>query len=376
MNFDLYFKSRRGKMVNALKELVRLESPTGDRKSVNAASAYVVDELRKIGARVIRLPQREIGDLHVVEYPGRPNLDLSGRILILTHLDTVWPVGQIRTMPFYLTGDKIFGPGVLDMKAGLVVVLFALKTLHELNLSPRKQIVLFINSAEETGHKASHDEIVALAKRADLCLCLEPALPGGALKLERKGRLVIRFEVRGRAAHGGTPEKGVNAIEELLRQIQRLDRLRKNETTVNVGIIGGGAKPNIVAEQAWAVLDIRFWTNADKNRIKAYFRDLKPTRSGAHLKHAIESWTPPMEKSKASEELFQKARRIAAAHGQRLRGGRSGGGSDASVAANLGVPTLDGLGPDGDGIHAEHEHLLLSSLVDRTILLTRLLLEL
>jgi glutamate carboxypeptidase len=376
MNFDLYYKSRQGKMVNVLKEIVRLESPTGDRKAVNAASAYVVDELRRIGARLVRLPQKEIGDLHIVEYPGKRNPDLHDQILVLTHADTVWPVGQIQTMPFYLTGNTIFGPGVLDMKAGLVMILFALKTIHELNLTPAKKIVLFINSAEETGHKASHDEIAKLAKRSDLCLCLEPALPGGALKLERKGRMVIRLDARGKAAHGGTPEKGVNAIEELVRQIQRLDRLKKNETTVNVGVMGGGAKANIVAEQAWVILDIRFWTNDDKDRIKAYFRELKPTKSGAHIRHTIESLTPPMEKTKASEELFQEARRVAKTLGQRLRGGKSGGGSDASIAANLGVPTLDGLGPDGDGIHAGDEHLFLTSLVDRTALLTRLLLEL
>jgi glutamate carboxypeptidase len=376
MNFEMYYKSRQGKMVNVLKELVRLESPTGDRKAVNTASATVVDELRKIGARVVRLPQKDIGDLHIVEYPGRPHPDLSDQILILTHIDTVWPVGKIQTMPFYLAGDKIFGPGVLDMKAGLVMVLFALKTLYELNLRPAKKIVLFINSAEEIGHKESHDEIVKLARRSDLCLCFEPALPGGALKLERKGRMVVRLEAQGKAAHGGTPEKGVNAIEELLRQIQRLDRLKKYETTVNVGVMGGGSKANIVAEHAWVILDIRFWTNDDKERIKSYFRDLKPIRSGARLKHSVESLTPPMEKTKASEELFQEARRIAKTLGQRLRGGKSGGGSDASIAANLGVPTLDGLGPDGDGIHAEHEHLLLSSFVERTALLTRLLIEL
>jgi glutamate carboxypeptidase len=188
--------------------------------------------------------------------------------------------------------------------------------------------------------------------------------------------MVIRLEAQGRAAHAGTPEKGVNAIEELLRQVQRLDRLRKGETTVNVGVMGGGAKANIVAERAWAELDIRFWTNAEKERVKAYFAGLKPTRNGVRLKHAVESLTPPMEKTAASEELFKRARRIAGTLGMRLRGGKSGGGSDASIAANLGVPTLDGLGPDGDGIHAEHEHLLLSSFVERTALLTRLLLEL
>jgi glutamate carboxypeptidase len=212
-----------------------------------------------------------------------------------------------------------------------------------------------------------------LAKRASLVLCLEPALPGGGLKLERKGRLVIRLSVRGRAAHGGTPEKGVNAIEELAAQMTRLKKLRTGETTVNMGLIGGGDKANVVAESAWAVLDIRFWKALDRERILRTFKEMKPVLRGAHLKFSVESSTPPMEKTKASARLFEQAREQAASIGQSLKGGKTGGGSDASIAAGLGIPTLDGLGPDGDGIHAEHEHILLTSLVERTALLTKLL---
>jgi glutamate carboxypeptidase len=204
-------------------------------------------------------------------------------------------------------------------------------------------------------------------------LCLEPALPGGALKLERKGRLVVRLDVKGRAAHGGTPEKGVSAIEELAAQIARFKRLRTRETTVNVGLIGGGEKANVVAEAAWALLDVRFWKAADRDRVLRMLREAVPVLPAARLRVTVEGFTPPLERTKASDRLFVRAQEIAQGLGLSLKGGKTGGGSDASIAAGLGVPTLDGLGPEGDGLHAEHEHLLLPSLVERTALLTELL---
>lgn len=376
MDFRLYFRSRQGEMVHLLKQLTALESPTGDKKAVDACAAFAARELKRAGCRVTALPQKDIGDLVVAEYfPGRLK-DADDEILVLTHIDTVWPVGKIAKMPFYITGDKLFGPGVLDMKSGLVMVLFALATVRSLNLKPQKRITVFINTAEETGHAASHEAIRKLARKASLVLCLEPALPGGALKLERKGRLVVRMDVRGRAAHGGSPQKGVSAIEELVSQLQRVKKLRAGETTVNIGLVGGGEKANIVPEAAWAVLDIRFWRSADRDRILRFLKEAKPGLRGAHLKVSVQSTTPPMEKTKASARLFEQASGIARTLGMSLKGGKTGGGSDASVAAGLGIPTLDGLGPDGDGLHADHEHLLLSSLVERTALLTRLLTEL
>jgi glutamate carboxypeptidase len=279
-------------------------------------------------------------------------------------------------MPFYVQGNRLYGPGALDMKAGVAMILAALRSINGLNVKPRKRITVFANSAEETGSAAAHDLIRKLARRASLVLCLEPALPGGALKLERKGRLVVRMDVRGRSAHGGNPEKGVSAIEELVTQISRLRRLRTGETTVNVGLVGGGDKANIVAESAWAVLDARFWKTKDRDRILKVLRESVPTLRGARLKVTVESATPPMEKTKASEKLFVRAHEIAAGMGLALKGGKTGGGSDASIAAGLGIPTLDGLGPDGDGIHAEHEHLLVPSFLERTALLTELLKDL
>lgn len=373
MDFRLYFRSRQGELVHLLKQIVTLESPTDDKKAVDACVAFTAKELKKVGCSVATHPQKDTGDLIVAEFaPGRVK-DADDEILVLTHLDTVWPVGKIARMPFYVQGNRLYGPGVLDMKSGLVMLLASLRAIHGLNVKPQKKITVFVNSAEETGSAASTDIIRKLARRASLVLCLEPALPGGALKLERKGRLVIRMDVHGRSAHGGTPEKGVSAVEELAAQIARFKRLRTGETTVNVGLIGGGEKANVVAEGAWAVLDIRFWKASDRERVLRILRESTPVLRGARIKITVESTTPPMEKTKASERLFARAQEIAEGVGLTLKAGKTGGGSDASIAAGLGVPTLDGLGPDGDGLHAEHEHLLVPSFIERTALLTQLL---
>jgi len=233
-----------------------------------------------------------------------------------------------------------------------------------------------MNSAEETGNEEAHALIREQAARSSLVLCLEPALPGGVLKLERKGRLVIRVVTNGKSAHAGAPDKGVNAVEELIAQLGTMKKIRSGETTVNIGQIGGGERANTVPEKAWAVLDIRFWKNTDKERVRTHFRKMTPILRGAKVKTAVESVTPPMEKTRASAELFAKAVDIGAALGISLQGGKTGGGSDASIASGMGIPTLDGLGPDGNGIHAENEHLLLPSFIERTALITELLINL
>ncbi len=365
MDYRLYFRSRQGEMVHLLKQLVALESPTADKKAVDACAAFVSRELKRVGCRVAVHPQKDIGDLVVAEFaPGRVK-DADDEILVLCHIDTVWPVGKIAKMPFFVQGSRLCGPGVLDMKAGVVMILSALRSLHSLNAKPPKRITVLVNSAEETGHAAATELIRKHARKSSFVLCLEPAIPGGALKLERKGRLVVRLDVRGRSAHGGSPEKGVSAVEELAAQIVRFKRLRT-----------GGENVNVVAESAWALLDIRFWKAADRDRALKILREAAPILRGAKLRVTVEGTTPPLEKTKASERLFVRAQEIAAGLGIALKGGKTGGGSDASIAAGLGIPALDGLGPDGDGLHAENEHLLIPSFVERTALLTELFLKL
>ncbi len=376
MDFLRYFKSRQGEMISRLKTLVRLESPTSDKIAVDKCSAAVISELSSLGVKIKKIPQKEIGDLFLVEYPSTEIKAGEKPLLILVHIDTVWPVGTIEHMPFYLAEDRLYGPGVLDMKAGVVSAMMALKTINNLGLNPRRKIWMFINSAEETGHEEAHRQIVALAKRAGAALCLEPALPGGALKMARKGRLVIKIEASGCSAHASTPEKGVNAIEEVITQWLKLKKLKIKGLTANLGLIGGGEKANVVPDKAWAVVDLRFWTARDLAQIKSFLKNLKPDNRQAKIRTSIVSITPPMEFSPASRELFARVADLASNLGLTLAAGQSGGGSDGSIASTTGIPVLDGLGPDGDGIHALDEHLLLSSFIERTALLTRLLLEL
>lgn len=376
MEFHRYFKSCQGEMIQLLKNLVDLESPSSDKKAVDKCTSYAVDKFKKAGAKVSRFPQEEIGDLYTVEYPKKKSKDDEEQILVLVHMDTVWSVGKIKKMPFYLSKDKIYGPGVLDMKAGVVMAIYALKTLSDLNIDPKRKIALFINSAEEIGSEASYKIIKKLTRNSTYVFCLEPALPGGALKVQRKGRFVVRLECRGKAAHAGNPELGINAIEELMKQLRRLKTQATKQITMNIGSIGGGEKANIVADKAWAVLDIRFWKNAQKEKILDFLKQLKSKRKGVRIKYSIESLTPPMEKTEASTKLLARARKIASSLNLKLAAGKTGGGSDASIASSIGIPTLDGLGPEGEGIHAENEHLLLPTLIERTALLIQLLCQL
>jgi len=360
-------------MLNMLKELVQLESPSTDKKAVNKCSSFLVQELKKSGARVTRYPQEEIGDIYTAEYPAKKTKERKEQILLLGHIDTVWPVGKIEEMPFYFSEDKLSGPGVLDMKAGIVMATTALKTLNDLNIIPDKKIVFLVNSAEEIGHKNAYEIIQKLAKKSALVLCLEPAIPGGALKIQRKGRMVIRLSATGKSAHAGDPEKGVSAIEELMLQCLNLKKIRTKDTSLNIGLIEGGEKANIVPENASAVLDLRFWKNEQKEIALEFFKKLSPQLKGAKIKYKIESLTPPMEQTKGSLKLLNEVKEIADSLNVTITTGKAGGGSDASIASNMRVPTLDGLGPDGEGMHAEHEHLLLPSLIERTALLTELL---
>lgn len=373
MNIRSYCESQKTAMVKTLEALVRRESPTQDKNAVDAFTRFYLGKLSGSRHDVLRIPQSGIGDMYAVGFPGLTPGPALKPVLVLTHADTVWPVGRIKEMPWRVAGPKAFGPGALDMKAGLVMVLFALKAIQALKLEPRRPTVLFVNSAEETGHPAANRWIRQLAMSASSVLCLEPALPGGALKVRRKGRLVVELKALGRAAHAGAPQNGVNAIEELMAQLRALGALRKGATSLNIGLVSGGTKANVVPEEARAVLDFRYWRGADEKRILGGLKSLRPKLSGARVSHAIESSVPPMERTPGSRRLFGTAARIARGLGLGLEAGQTGGGSDASLASSLGLPTLDGLGPDGDGIHAVNEHILIPSLIDRTALLAALL---
>jgi glutamate carboxypeptidase len=376
MNFQRYFKARQGEMVNFLKEIVSCESPSHDKKAVDHCSARVVKEFKKLGAKITSIPQPDIGDLFLVEYKSAQPRVTKGPILVLTHTDTVWPVGQLERMPFYVSEEKIFGPGVLDMKSGLAVIIYALKSLYELNLDPQREIHVFINSCEEVGHKEADNLIQKLARKSSCVLCLEPALPDGALKIRRKGRYVVKLTAEGKTAHAGSPENGINAIEELMQQLQIVLRLRTKNISCNTGIFSGGQNVNTVPQTAFALLDIRFWSQSQAEKVKNFFKDLTPIIPGSRIKFSVEKQTPPMEHTAVSAQLLSKVKRIAQSIDLELKTGQTGGGSDASVAANMNIPTLDGLGPAGGGIHAENEYVHIPSFIERTALLTEILLQL
>lgn len=368
-----YFLARRAEMTAYLKSLVRLESPTGDKAAVDRCSAAVASFLRRAGLEVKRFPCPDTGDLFLFELRARPLASAGKPLLVLAHSDTVWPVGTLARRPVRVAGDRLYGPGALDMKAGLVQACFSLEAVARMGLVCRRPVRLLLNSAEETGSPESARLIRSQARVSESALCLEPCLPGGALKTRRKGRLVLRLEARGKPAHAGSPWAGVNAIEELAGQLLRAKQLRRGGTTVSIGLVEGGSAANVVADRASAVLDIRFWRAADRARILEALAQPRSILAGTRVHGRVLSETPPLEASTVSRRLFSKAGRIAARLGIRLRAGETGGGSDASLAASFGLPVLDGLGPDGGGIHADDEHALLSSLVERTALLTGLL---
>jgi glutamate carboxypeptidase len=356
--------------VHAIETLVRLESPSTDKAAVDRCGAALSGLLREAGAAVERLPQRERGD-HI-----RARFDGTGEpILILGHFDTVWPTGTLERMPVRRDGDRLFGPGTFDMKAGIAIALTAVDALRATQTA-HVPIVMLWTTDEEIGSETSRAAIEEEARKCRAVYVLEPALPGGALKTARKGCGEFEVVVHGAAAHAGLdPGKGASAIHELAAQIAAIERLQDlpNGISVNVGLVSGGTRANVVAEMARAVVDARAPTRAAAERVEAAMRSLQPVNPRTRLRVSGGFERPPMERSPASRELFARARAVASILGRDLGEGSAGGGSDGNFTAAAGVPTLDGLGAVGDGAHAAHEHVELSSLPWRSALLAGLL---
>jgi glutamate carboxypeptidase len=356
-----------------LKELVALESPSHDKSAVDVCSAHVARQLRNLGAEVTVIPQAIAGDHLTALWPGN---DRSSQFLTLCHLDTVWSRGTLTTIPLREEDGKLFGPGVYDMKAGTAILLTALKVLKGTGLSPRHPVRLLFTSDEEVGSITSRDLIETEAQRSCLTVVLEPALAGGQLKTFRKGVGDFTVVAHGRAAHaGGDHQKGVNAIEELAYHIPALQKLTDYEsgTTVNVGTIKGGSASNVVPERAEMEVDFRISQMAEIDRVTAAVQGLQPVLAGARLEIDGGLNRPPMEHNMMMVKTFEQARRLAAGIGLTLEEGSTGGGSDGNFTAALGTPTLDGMGAIGDGAHAAHEHVIISSLADRAALLATIL---
>jgi glutamate carboxypeptidase len=341
-------------LFDLLRELVEIESPTGDTSEIQERMEA---ELRATGAHVEPRGQHLYA---TVEGEAPP-------LLLLGHVDTVWPRGTLAQMPFRLDGDRAYGPGVYDMKGGLVVLLEALRRTET-----RHAIRVVVNADEEIGSPESRPLLEEAAKGAVAAFVVEGPGEGGKLKTARKGIGRFTLTVRGRAAHAATPAEGVSAIEELAHQLLRLQRLAGHGVTVNVGLVSGGTRENVVAAGAEAVFDVRVPTLADRDRIDAALRDLRPVLEGAHLKLAGRWTRPPLERSPGAGLLYAAAREYGRELGLELEEQSAAGGSDGNLVGHL-VPVLDGLGPVGGGAHADDEHILFDSLALRAELLARLL---
>jgi glutamate carboxypeptidase len=366
-----YCRDREHWLIDTIEALVSLESPTDDKAAVDRCGAELTRRLTDLGGQVRAIATSGAGDHLRAEF-GRGRR----QVLLLGHFDTVWPIGQLRQMPLTRDGDRLRGPGVLDMKAGIALAMLATRALADHDALADMRLVMLWTTDEETGSHTSRALLETEAQRSQAVLVLEPALPGGVLKTRRKGCGEYEIVVRGEAAHAGVdPTKGVSAIRELARQVLAVEALQdlSRGVSVNVGVISGGSRPNVVAPEARAIVDVRAPSRSDADRVDAGMRALVPQIAGAQIEVHGGFERPPMERTAGVASLYALAERVGAELGQQIAEGSTGGGSDGNYTAALGIPTLDGLGAVGDGAHALGEHVLISSLVPRASLLAGLL---
>ncbi len=355
-----------------LEALVTQESPTEDRSAVNAAASLVAAWAQaECGGRPRLHRQKAFGDVLELRF-GSPR-DPRQPILLLGHLDTVWPTGTLARMPWRSDAGRLFGPGVLDMKAGVIMALAALRLLRQLKLT--RPVTLLLNSDEEVGSPISRPITERLAQVCSAVFVLEPA-QGLAFKTARKGVGHFELQITGVGAHSGVDfERGHSAIRELAHQIETTAAFTDpaRGLTVNAGVISGGTRSNIVAASARAEIDVRIARAADAARIERQFQRLKPRDPACKLTVSGGINRPPMERKPGTVALFKQARALAKQLGFQLDEASTGGGSDGNFTAALGVPTLDGMGAVGEGAHAAHESILIEHLVPRTALLAAML---
>ena len=371
-------ETRQHPMLDALRALVELESPSQDKPALDHLANHLATLFEASGARVEQLPNATSGN-HLRCSWQATSPTPSKPILVLCHFDTVWPIGTLTKMPFRIQGPHAFGPGIYDMKASLVMLAFALRNIVESRRNLTRPIIALLTSDEEIGSPTSRALIEETARSAEFVLVLEPPLPDGSLKTHRKGVGNYTLQVTGRAAHAGVePEKGASAIVELAHQILMLQALNDPNAgvSVNVGTISGGSATNVVPAAAQANIDVRVRTLDQATRIDNAIQTLQPKTPGTSLHLTGGLNRPPMVSTAATAALFAAAQSIGGRLNLHFGEGGTGGGSDGNFTAALGIPTLDGLGCPGDGAHAKHEHIHIESLLKRTELLAELLLAL
>lgn len=344
-----------------------IESCSDDPEGLAAFAAMLTERFGSMGADVA-----PVGATHLVaRWPG-----VGKPILMLGHFDTVYPRGTLAQQPVAERNGKLYGPGVVDMKGGLLIGCIALEALQAVGRQPQRPVVFLCTSDEEVGSPTSRQHIEAFAREAEVALVMEGPGNGGALKTARKGVGMYELAVTGRAAHAGVaPEQGRNALHELAHQILWLQGLNNPETgtTVNVCTANGGTTTNVIPAEARAAINVRVWTQAEAARLAQAFAARQAVLEDVQITYAGGINRPPMERSSEIAQLFAHAQRLAHELGFEIEETATGGGSDGNFTAALGIPTLDGLGPVGGGAHALHEHVNLDSFVPRTALLARLL---
>jgi glutamate carboxypeptidase len=377
--FLAFAEAKQPAIVALIRELAKCESPSDQPQAVNRFVNLLAGRID--GASNVRtLPGGRFGDHLRCEFKLPGAKADAGKILVLAHSDTVWPLGTLAQMPIHEAQGRLWGPGVLDMKSGIAFFLFAVHTLRTLEIPVRRKILFQVNSDEELGSGTSRQYTEEAARQSAVVLLVEPGAGlKGKLKTARKGVGDYTVTVKGRASHAGLDyDAGASAVVELARQIPKIAAFTnlKQGITVNPGVISGGTRTNVVAAEARAEVDIRIAKAKDAALLDKKFRSLRPIdkRCSIHVEGGINR--PPMERSPAIGNLFQKARACAKELGVALQETATGGGSDGNFTAALGVPTLDGLGGVGEGAHAANESILLDRIADRTALLAMLLSQL
>ncbi len=366
---------RRDEWMKLLADLVAIESPTGNAEAILAVAALVEEAMIVAGGHVTRIPAPGLG-VHLAGRFGATRDKPRKPLLVVGHIDTVHPVGTLARLPFALRGGRLYGPGVYDMKGGVVATLMALRLLAERPGSLASEVIVLVTCDEERGSLHSRPTIEALARAARAALVVEPCLPGGGIKSRRKGVADYLLRVEGKAAHAGIePEAGASAIHELARRICEACTLADSAlgTTVNIGMASGGTAGNVVAELAQCAIDVRFRTLDEGRRVDRALRAMTPAdpRCALGLEGGINRGA--LEKTEGSRRLYGAAQDIARELGFELGEGETGGGSDGNLTSAVGCPTLDGLGLDGAGAHTLNEYILLDDMPRRIALLAGLL---
>lgn len=369
-----YYRQQTPEMLILLEEMVKRESPTPDKEAVDRAMDWLETELAVLPVEVERIAQGETGD--VLRVARLADMEPRGRgVLLLTHIDTVWPMGEVARRPFKVEGNRALGPGSLDDKNGQVILLAVLRGLRDLEVKLNGKVTALVNGDEEIGSGASAPLIVQEMRRNDFVLSLESSGPYGSLVTSRKAVGRFRMTITGKAAHSGVaPEKGVSAIQELAEQVLELHALNDpgQGIMVNVGVVAGGERANVVAARATAAIDLRAPSKAAGEAVARRISERKPHREGIRIEVTGGMTRPAFERTAEVGRLFELARMLGGKLGLDLREGGTGGGGDVSFASALKKPALDGLAGVGAGGHSEEEYVLVNSLAERAALLTLL----